>query len=170
MRIFIRNLLFCITMIITKIQIKEHLCEYVYGKFCSCEKKPVQFPSTDDIYHSIQCVTNKRPDGAIDSGNLELCIPDQRIGKRPEVYNWISAKGIKILEKKIEIRMWAELHDAIDTNKHRYGIPYITTVYEFMCKYGITSISEDALLKNYYRWRDRVRKKEKRNYTKAKRC
>ena len=31
-----------------------------------------------------------------------------------------------------------------------------------MRKYGIQAITEDALLKNYYRWRDKVRKKSKR--------
>ena len=63
---------------------------------------------------------------------------------------------------------WAELHEWIDYNKHMYGIQYIESIFSFMRKFDINGISEDALKKNYYRWRDRTRKqKEKRSYNKS---
>ena len=93
-------------MVTTRIEIKEHLAEYIYGKYNDCMIGPVSFPSKEDIYHVI--------------------------------------------------------YDLLDENKHLYGIQYIETVAYFMRKYGIQSISEDALLKNYYRWRDKVRKKSRR--------
>ena len=89
-------------------------------------------------------------------------IPERKLGKTPETYNYLGIRSCRIISQKIETSFWAELHDLLDENKHLYGIQYIETVAYFMRKYGIQSISEDALLKNYYRWRDKVRKKSRR--------
>ena len=97
-----------------------------------------------------------------DNGNVELVIPERKLGKTPETYNYLGIRSCRIISQKIETSFWAELHDLLDENKHQYGIQYIETVAYFMRKYGIQSISEDALLKNYYRWRDKVRKKSRR--------
>ena len=113
-------------------------------------------------------MTEKRPNNCpVDSGNLELVLPERREGKSPLTFNYLGYRSVKIIEKKIETRLWAELHDLIDENKHFYGIQYIESVAYFMRKYAIVSISEDALLKNYYRWREIVRqKKRRRSYQK----
>lgn len=150
-------------MITTRIDIKEHLAEYVRGKYNHCDPGPVFLPDREDLYHTLFDLLEKRPiSSQLDRGNLELGLPDRRIGKSPETYNYLGARSCRIISQKIEAQFWAEIHDLIDENKHMYGIQYIETVAYFMRKYGIQSISEDALLKNYYRWRDKVRKKSKR--------
>jgi hypothetical protein len=107
-----------------------------------------------------------------DSGNLEIALPSRRkndgsVRKDPLVYNYLGERSAKIIERKLEVMMFAELHDRLDENKHRFGIEYIETIYEFMKQYAITSITEDALIKNYYRWRDVTRRRKiRRNYTK----
>lgn len=65
----------------------------------------------------------------------------------------------------MRLMMWAELHDLMDENKHINGIQFKESVFMFMRKYSIESITEDALLKNYQRWRDKLRRKQKRSYT-----
>ena len=95
---------------------------------------------------------SKRPDNAVDTGNLTLVLPDRRTGKDPEYYNYLGERSARIIDKRVRVMFYAELHDRLDENKHRYNIEYIDTVHHFMCKYNITSISEDGLLKNYYRW------------------
>lgn len=150
-------------MVTTRIEIKEHLAEYIYGKYNYCMIGPVSFPSKEDIYHVIYDLLERRP--AVcppDNGNVELVIPERKLGKTPETYNYLGIRSCRIISQKIETSFWAELHDLLDENKHQYGIQYIETVAYFMRKYGIQSISEDALLKNYYRWRDKVRKKSRR--------
>ncbi|MCL3853546.1 hypothetical protein M1P97_19880 [Parabacteroides sp. GYB001] len=150
-------------MVTTKIEIKKHLAEYVHGKYNDCMPGPVFLPDREDLYHVVYDLLEKRPVSCLpDSGNLELGIPDRRIGKSPDTYNYLGARSCRIISQKIEVLFWAELHSLIDENKHLYGIQYIETVAYFMRKYGIQSITEDALLKNYYRWRDKVRKKSKR--------
>ena len=62
-----------------------------------------------------------------------------------------------------------ELHTAMDEkdlnvqkkNKHK-------NKHKFLCAYCIDSISEDALLKNFYRWRENIRKRKKRREYKKK--
>ena len=55
--------------------------------------------------------------------------------------------------------MRAELHDLFDENKHVYGIDYINSAWYFLRKYCIESLSVEALLKDYQRWRRKMRRK-----------
>jgi len=154
-------------MITTKIQVEQHLAEYIIGKYGVRMSNPVSLPDNIALYHFIWDVTIKRPsDKQVDVGNLEIVLPDRREGKNPRVYNYISQRGTKSIEVRIETMMWTELHEDLDHAKHRYGIEYIETIHVFCSKYNITGISEDAMLKNYYRWRNvtRRRNKEKRSY------
>lgn len=150
-------------MVTAKITIKEHLQEYIEGKFNHCQSGPVALPDNSDLYHTIFDLTERKPVNINKSdGNLEISLPDRREGKDPAYYNYLGERSQRIIERKIESKFWAELHDQIDENKHLYGIEYAETIFSFMRKYDINSITEDALMKNYYRWRDRVRKKSKK--------
>ncbi len=150
-------------MITTKIQIKPHLVEYAYGKFNDHSREPIQFPDNLDVYHTIWDLLERRPVNCrVDIGNLEIALPDRRTGKNPESFNYLGQRSHDIIGRKIEVKMFAELHDELDEQKHLFGIDYIDTVHSFMLRYDIISISEDALLKNYYRWRDLVRKRKLR--------
>ena len=70
--------------------------------------------------------------------------------------------------------MWAEFHEIMEDINHRpseldfESIFNIEIVHWFRCKYMIESISEDAFLKNYYRWREVLRRRKKRAYEKKK--
>ncbi len=146
----------------TKIQVKDYLKEYIIGKFNNCVDGPVRFPDALDLYHVIWDLLEKRSVNAIDTGNLEIILPKRDCGKAPEVYNYLGVRSQKVIERKINTMMWAELHTLLDENKHEHGINYILSVHYFMRMYGIDSISEDAFLKNFYRWRDKIRRKNKK--------
>lgn len=156
-------------MVTVRICIKKHLEEYLRGKYCACQDIPVVFPDTADIYHAIFDLMEKRPANVGEPrGDLEIALPDRAIGKDPAWYNYLGERSQRIIERKVELMFWAELHDLVDHNKHIYGGEYAETVYSFMRKYDIESITEDALLKNYYRWREKVRRKDKkRSYNKC---
>jgi len=163
-------------MITSKIQVREHIGEYAIGKFGDNYNNPVKIPCNYDLYHVIWDLVVRRPqDRPVDNGNLEVVIPNRReaqsnqtiTGKNPETFNYLSERSAKIIDYKLETMMYAELHDLLDENKHRKGIEFQVTVHIFMGKYNITSISEDALLKNYYRWRKKVKRLiNKRKYEK----
>lgn len=152
-------------MVTTRITVKQHLREYVIGKYNDHVDGPICFPDNLDVYHTIWDLTEKRPVNCpIDSGNLEIALPDRRVGKSPETYNYLGQRSQGLIQRKIENLFFAELHDLLDSEKHRNGVPYIETTWHFIKKYNIVSLTEDAILKNYYRWREDVRRREKRSY------
>lgn len=151
-------------MITSKINLADHLAEYLRSKFASeTHTEMVLIPDSTDLYHLLWDLMTKRPSNSkIDQGNIEIILPDRRQGKDPVTYNYISSRSQSLLNKKVNIMFFCELHELISENKHMMGIEYINSVHMFMCRYGITAITEDALLKNYYRWRENVRKRDKR--------
>jgi hypothetical protein len=152
-------------MVTTRIQIKPHLKEYISGKYNEFSDRQVTFPDNLDIYHMIFNLTEKRPRGCpLDFGNLEIILPDRYGAKHPETYNYLGVRSQKIIERKIEVMFWADFREYVDFEHQTRGIPYIEAICTFIRKYGIRSISEDALQKNYYRWRKKVRNHEKRAY------
>lgn len=157
-------------MIITSLTISEYLAEFFVGKYNEGNDGPVKIPDNTDVYHLIWQLMGKRPANTslVSQGNLALMLPDRRMGKDPLYYNFISARASQIIEKRIRIEFNNDLHDLLEQNENQ-GRPLdnIEVIYAFMEKYGIESISEDALKKNYYRWRENIRKRKKRNYTKV---
>jgi hypothetical protein len=157
-------------MITTRISIKEHLSEFMIGRYNHHdEQTPIRFPDSLDLYHTIYDLLVRRPANVSghDTGNLYFFLPEIFPGKKTSSYNYLGVRSVKIIEKKIEVKFWAEVHDLFDHNKTMHGINYIESAHQFLTDYGISAISEDALLKNYQRWRDKVRKHNKRrNYNK----
>lgn len=146
-----------------KISIKAHLEEFLKGKYNACKNIPVVLPDNSDLYHTIFDLMEKKPANVDETkGSLEIVLPDRSIGKDPVWYNYLGERSQRIIERKIELMFWADLHDMIDHNKHMHGVEYAETVYSFMVKYDIQSITEDAVLKNYYRWREKVRRRDKK--------
>lgn len=156
-------------MVKVKIGVEPYVAEYIRGKFFDEEAGAVRFPSSLDVYVLIYDLLQRRPaSNPVDSGNLEIILPSRRAGKDPEFYNYLSARSQKLLSDKMKLMMWAELHDVMDENKHLRGIEFKETIYTFMLRYGIEAISEDALFKNYQRWRYKTRRKAKRAYNRRK--
>ncbi len=152
-------------MVSTKITIESYLAEYIRGKYGHMEHEPVTFPDSIDLYCMIYDLLQKRPEGKspIDEGNLCFNLPSRKVGKRSEIYNYLSIRAQKIIEKKIKTMFDNELHERFEENyRDGHRMDNIEIAFGFMTMYGLESISEDALLKNYYRWRDKCRKKSHR--------
>lgn len=144
-------------MITTKIKVKDHLREYIIGRYNNFDESPIQFPNQTDIYILIWDLLVKRPVNCqIDQGNLEIVLPERYGSKPPAYYNYLGIRSQKKIERKIEIMMWADFREYIEKERRKNGSLIIDVVHQFMSRYGITSISEDALVKSYYRWRKRI--------------
>lgn len=152
-------------MITTKITITPYLAEYIKGKYNHCNKGEVRIPDSSDLYHIIWEYMSRRPDNVpvLESGNLEIALPDRRAGKDPAVYNYLSVRAVKGIELHIKNMFNQELHsELMDNDRRGHFLDNIDVVHKFLCTYGIESISEDALLKNYYRYREALRQRKKR--------
>lgn len=161
-------------MITTSIDIDAATAEYIRGRYFDHESGAVRFPPSSDIYITLYDLLSKRPaTNPVDRGNLTIALPDRRLanqsgGKDPKTYNYLSPRAAAILAARFRLLMWAELHEFMDEQKHRHGIKYKESAFTFLARYGIESITEDALLKNYQRWRDKMRRRQKRGYVRKK--
>lgn len=145
-------------MITIAIHIKPHLEEYLRAKYPSGTPNVVHLPDTADLYHLLYDLMAIRPSSApIEEGTLRIKLPHRHAGKNPIYYNYLSQEAVKQLSKKVEALFWADAHFWIDSQKHIEGKNCTDAIYEWMDRYDITAISEDAIRKNYYRWRCRTR-------------
>ena len=153
------------SMITTSISITPYLAEYLRGKYNNGADEPFRIPDNTDLYHVIWTLMSRRHQNQspIDDGNLTIILPERRIGKDPEIYNYLSPRSAKIIETEIRRMFNRELHTAMDENDlNGHELNNLDIVHNFLCAYCIDSISEDALLKNFYRWRENIRKRKKR--------
>lgn len=155
-------------MIKIRINIKAHLAEYLIGKYFNEDQQCVCLPDKLDLYHTIWNLLEKVPVNCqpLLEGNLCLALPSRRLGKDPETYNYLGERSIHIVSKRIEALFLGDLRSRLDAGKHLHTLQYQDVVHEFKCQYMIDSITDDALLKDFYRWRNNIRKKEKRKYQK----
>jgi hypothetical protein len=158
-------------MITTSIQIEPYLAEYLRGKFNNGSSEPFRIPDNTDLYHIIWTLMAKRrsDQSPVDNGNLTFILPERRIGKDPLVYNYLSSRSARIIEIEIRRMFNRELHSIMDENdQNGHEFNNLDIVHNFLCSYCIESISEDALLKNFYRWRENIRKRKRRREYKKK--
>jgi len=160
----------------TKIKVKPHLAEYCIGCWGIDFSEPVEFPPFTDLHVLIYDLLQKgKIDCDTDDYNLEIVIPNRKsdsegFRKCLEYYKFLSAKSCRAIEKRIEKIFWKDLHDELLYWKEDHSQNYDITVNYFICKYKIESITEDALLKNFYRWRINKQKREKRKYIRSKKA
>ena len=138
----------------TRLAIPHHLAEYLMHKY-DIRNGILFIDHHSDLYFLVWNLLSKRPVNApMDSGILRIHIPKRRLGKNPDVYNYLSRKSITIITRYINRMFKAEVHEYLDYHRHQNPtVPTKEAVYAFMEEYGIESISASALIKDYYRWR-----------------
>ena len=158
-------------MITTKIFIKPHLAEYLYEKYRVEGENYIKIPHSDDLYHIVFDLLRRKSENSEDfpqETNLELALPNRSVGKNPQYFNYLSARAQKIIEEKVDRIFKAEMHHYIDEMTVDFGMSYVDASYMFREKLNLHSITEDALIKDYYRYRRKIgrKKKRKQKYTK----
>lgn len=163
----------CLKRVVT-IKIENYLAEYISAKFKKNETcDGIEIPPHNDLYfclwhHMAKPNEKCRPS---EDGNLRIALPCRRSGsvegpwKDPAYYNHISQAGVKEVEACIRLQFNFELHRALLENEEfGHERRNLDVIYEFIRMYELKSISSDALLKNYYRYRSRIRPKRARGY------
>ena len=175
---------------ICTIKITPYLAEYAQKKFrANSLTGAVRFPPTSDIYHCVlenmqrapaidqprmapACVIpNSSPDKT-SSGILLISLPSPRPSsfdgpwKDPSRYNYLSSEAARAIETCLRREFNFEFHRVMLENEAA-GHPRrnIDVVDDFIREYRLQSITSDALLKNYYRYRDLIRPKQRRRYS-----
>lgn len=148
-------------MTVALLFLPAYLCEYVRAMYCDfSDEGAVRFPPSSDIAQLlISAMCRRRHSGDSvppDYVTLPVALPTNG-GKRAETFCCLSADGQRRIVHRLRSMLWAELHSWLDDCLHRRGWTLQESVRMFCLRWGITTLSEGALLKNYYRWRQRVR-------------
>lgn len=149
------------------ISIEPYLAEYFTAKYGEGESEPIKISDKSDLYHVVWQVMERRPADVppLLHGNLVILLPERRCGKDPLWYNYIGQRGVQMIERRIRMEFNNDFHEFLERNEYQ-GRPMEIgeAICVFMGLYSLESISEEALKKNYYRWRQTVRPHEKRGY------
>ena len=157
------------------IKIEPYLAEYVIGKYGVETNEAVNIPCNTDLYHCIwENMSRQRANQSVPKdGNLRILLPCRKAGngipwKDPAYYNYLSLAASKEIETQIRRMFNFELHRVLLENEE-FGRTRrnLDVIYDFIHTYQLKSISSDALLKNYYRFRNRLRPKKVRQYNKS---
>ena len=160
---------------IATIKIEPYLAEYVIGKYGIQKNVAVNIPYNTDLYHCIwENMSRQRTNQSVpEDGNLRIQLPCRKPGdgvawKDPAYYNHLSLIASKAIEYQIRRMFNFELHRILLENEE-FGRQRrnLDVIYDFIHTYQLKSISSDALLKNYYRFRNRLRPKKTRQYRKT---
>lgn len=161
---------------VTTISIEPYLAEYITAKYeVDARTGGVKIPSSTDLYFCLWEQMSKRRANQPEykDGNLRIFLPFRKSGvngtpwKDPAYYNYLSPAAVKEIENQIRRMFNFELHRILLENEE-FGRKKrnLDVVYEFIRAYKLKSISSDALLKNFYRFRHRLRPKQLRKYNK----
>lgn len=160
-------------MMTCTIQITDYLAEYLSAKYDPDGNGYVRFRQSMFIYMSIYNALRhkrERPEGYQESGNFKFVIPVPTLalhkgGKRAEYYNYVPLCNVEELEKSFRLMFWGDCHEFIDRKHNVEGCQYNVAIQEFLKKYKLTSITEEAVWKHYSRFKAKRANMKKREYT-----
>lgn len=161
------------------IHIEPYLAEYISNKY-KIEPKTggIKIPYTADLYYVVWNLMSrpchphvKEQDGM--AINLKIHLPNRRNGadelpgKNPAYFNYLSPSSVKKIEMEVRLMFNFELHRLLMENEE-FGRPRnnLDVVYDFIRTYRLKSVTPDALLKNFYRYKNRICPKRARKYKK----
>lgn len=160
---------------VAHVKIEPYLAEYINAKYCHDPNTGgLRIPCTTDLYHCVWENMSRRRSNQPEliDGNVLISLPcrsreEGQTWKDPAYYNYLSPRGSHEVESCIRRMFNFELHRALLENEE-FGKERrdLDVIYDFMRTYRLKSITEDALLKNYYRYRNRLRQKRARKYRK----
>lgn len=140
----------------TKIIVPEFIRRWVLSTYKIEGEGAAVFSEKDDIYHIVSDVLTRRGPGdpMTDTGNLEIKVPKPRYGKDPRYFNYISPKGTRIIVRKLRALFYISAHEFIYGKEKTGAYTIKESAYLFMVQYDLDgTITEDALIKDYQRWR-----------------
>lgn len=165
-----------LSKICVTIHIEPYLAEYASRKFNHHpETDAVMFPPGSCVYYTVwenmaRPRANAKP---MEDGNLTIFLPSRRAGqqggkwKDPAYFNYLSPRAVNEIEGEIRDVFNLDLRRTLMKNEqHGRQMTRIDAIEQFMQQYHLTAISEDALLKNFARYCNRLSPQKPRRYRK----
>lgn len=161
---------------ITMIRIEPYLAEYAQNLFGLGRKDgSIKIPYISELHFLVWELMAKPRANQLspENGNLAIVLPTRRecegeLRKNPRYYNYLSPDAARKVEAWLRRRFNFEFHELMIDNEVK-GRPrqHLDLVRWFMRRRGLKSITEDALIRNFRRYRRRISPKTVRKYTKT---
>lgn len=152
----------------TRIKVDDYCAEWLRAKYAG-DDGIIYLPDDLDLYHLLWDLMARRPVDVspIDEGNIEIFLPCRREGKKPSTFNYIYPKSQRLFNQKVKSLISLDLHTYVEAMCSR-GIMLIDAIGQYKLRYQIDSISDEALLKNIQRWRNKLYMRSYRRKYKSK--
>lgn len=141
-----------------KLTLKPYLAEYLQKKYPAAESGLVKIPPASELYDlllsSMRC-DQKEP---ADDWNVEIILPNPSPSsgcRRSRRHYGLSSAARSRIARAVYVMYWSDCHRYIERRIHVYGDLIIDAASQFVNEYGLMRSNEDAILKNYQRWRAR---------------
>ena len=139
-----------------RFDIRPYLAEYCSIKYSWPHRSACKIPPSSELHYLFRDLLTRRPGNAgREQGNIEFILPNSAYGKRTVTCNYLSGRSRQKIEQYIYVMFWAEFHRFCEYQMHVVGESLLMSVLLFKSKYRIESLSQEAFIKNYQRWRDR---------------
>lgn len=157
------------------IKVDAYLEEYAKNCFASgLGDGSVKFPYTSTMYHClVEGMSKQVPSGGgARDGNLMVVLPsaDTADGgpvKNPRWYRYVTQRAAALINAALKRRFYYEfLTEMMRNELQGRPVPHLTLVRRFLRRNGIRSLSEDALLKKFQRYRRKISPGKVRKYHK----
>lgn len=156
------------------IQVPQHLAEYARNLFGTGRGDgSVRFPYSTVTYHLLVDGMSRQRDGQPPvTGNLVVVLPspdaaDEGVTKNPRYYCHIPIRTQHLIGASLRHRFNYEFLTMMTENELRgRPVPHLTMIRRWLRSRGIRSISEDALVKKFRRYRRLLYPKTVRKYEK----
>ncbi len=142
--------------------VADHLAEYARRRFRLDRRTgAIIIPRNFDLWHCLWHVMQKAPRGGrvAKGGNLLVRLPNRQHkggmeGKDPAWWNYVSPRGSKLVERQLRRLYYFDFHSWM-LDSGRSSQMQCERVRTFMRRWGTSPDHEDALLKEWQRYRKR---------------
>lgn len=146
-----------------KFTLKPYLSEYLQKRYPAAEPGLVKLPPSSPLYDLLLMSMRGDAMEPSEDWNLEVILPNPspKSGcRRPRCNYGLSRHARSKVSSAVYVMYWSDCHRYMERRIHVYGDRIIDAATSFINEYELTLSTEDAILKNYQRWR--MRKKERK--------
>ena len=139
------------------LNVKPDLVRFLHVKYARYMKEDILYlPVRSPLYRFLneQLYHYSRRSLTRPKGNLVLRLSSAGNSQNSAWFHQLSDTATHELERMVDAKMRQEVYALMKANR-KNKIPYINTVYEFIQKYGIQNLTEEAFLRGYRRNRKR---------------
>ena len=143
-----------------RLAIKPYLAEYLIKTYPSGEPGIVKVPPTLNLYEVILSNMHglKKEKADMDRWNVEIMLPNpsQSSSRRLTCKRYgVSGQGSIRISRSIYALYWSDCHSYLEHRINVHGDTIIDAIYGFLDSRGLTLSTEEAIRRNYQRWRMR---------------